>query len=111
MPIQKPVAILLFFYGALVAVLGVRGFQAAGSHASLYSGLFFGLLSLAGSILMLLEKNIGCYLGAFTSFCLAVAFCVRFRVTHSFMPAAMALLSFIVLISMIYQIYQINRFR
>ncbi|MEL7431151.1 MAG: TMEM14 family protein [Chlamydiota bacterium] len=109
MPIQKSFAVLLFFYAALVCLLGIMGYRAAGSTASLYSGLFFGMVSLVGSALMLIERPLGCYLGLCSSLILGIFFSLRFQKTLQFMPASIALLSLMVFCMMSYETYQINR--
>ena len=111
MPIQKPSAIFLLFYATLVFALGIVGYKEAGSLASLYSGVIFGIITCLAAFLMLADRPLGCYLGALSAGVLAIVFCLRFQKSRDFTPAAMALCSVIVLFNMGYQIYQIYRTR
>ncbi len=111
MPIRKPFSILLFFYSALIVLLGFWGYQSAGSAASLYAGLFFGAACLIGSALMFIERRLGCYIGLLSSGFLSLVFSLRFYKNPQFFRGTALLISALVFFAMIYQTYQINRRR
>lgn len=103
---NQGVRILTVFYSLFLIILGVLGFQQAGSTISLFSGVGFGIIIFYLSIMMMLEKKWAYVLNAFCALILTVIFGIRFYASHSFNTIAMTLFSFFVLILLSIEIYR-----
>lgn len=92
---DRSVPFFIAFYALLVIVLGIMGYQYAGSMISLISGVVLGILLLISVYFMSRRQAWAYYFGTFLSLILLVVFCIRFGATYDFMPGAMAILSLI----------------
>ncbi|MDE3056118.1 MAG: TMEM14 family protein [Verrucomicrobiota bacterium] len=95
---HRILATLLFFYGSLVLVFGLLGYWRTGSHMSLWSGLFFGLLLLISSPLFIYKQKTGRLLALGTSLALTLIFSIRYAATGKAIPAFFAILSALMLL-------------
>ncbi|XP_034039954.1 transmembrane protein 14C-like [Thalassophryne amazonica] len=86
-----------FSYAALVSAGGVMGYVKAGSVASLWAGLLFGLMAALGSYLLSQNaKNVWLLLG--TSGTLAVVMGMRFISSWKFMPSGLMTLASVLML-------------
>lgn len=85
-------------YAVIVMMLAIMGYKQAGSTISLVSGTSMGVLLLICLYFIMKRKTWAFVLGTVVTALLLVVFCIRFGVTSSFMPGAMAVFSMIVLV-------------
>jgi len=90
-------------YALLVLMLGIMGYRQAGSVISLVMGVSLGILLLVSVIFMLKGQKWAYGVGLLLSILLLIVFGFRFGATKDFMPAAMSLLSGIVVVTLLVQ--------
>lgn len=92
-------------YAIIVFIGGMVGHKAAGSKASLISGLIFSILLLISGLGLLSHKKFGAIFALVLTLLLDGFFTYRFMLTFSFMPAGMmALLTLAVLCIQVYSL-------
>lgn len=85
---MKKTALILFTYAFIILIGGIAGYTGKGSHASLISGLLFGLLLIGNSLWMLKTKKLSSiYTALFLTFFLDGFFTLRWIKTKHFIPS------------------------
>ena len=106
---NRSIPFLTVMYALLVIILGIMGYRQAGSTISLLAGVGLGVLLLISIYFMYQRKAWSYILAAAITLILLIAFGIRFGKTLAFMPAAMAFLSLVVMMSLISQSSKIIR--
>ncbi len=83
----------ILIYGLIILGLGCLGYVEAGSKASLWSGLGFGLLLILSALSMFSGRTIGAYVSLGATILLTVVFAYRYSASGKGLPAILAILS------------------
>lgn len=89
---KKTTSWTVLIYGLVILGLGFKGYR-AGSLISLYAGMGFGALLILSSILMFFKLRFGSYAALVLTLALTATFAIRYSITHSGLPAILAVLS------------------
>lgn len=94
-------SVLLFVWGAIVALIGASGYAMKHSVPSLIAGVVAGALLLGAGALLKSGKDFGFWIGAAVTVLLLLRFAPVYFKTHDIWPAGvMALLSVVALAAM-----------
>lgn len=91
----------VFIYGIILIALGIVGYSAANSVASVVMGSGFGFLILICSLLMFQKKRIGLLLATLLTLLLTGFFAYRYSTTQGLLPGLLAVLSGAMLITLL----------
>jgi len=94
-------SVVLFVWGAIVALIGVSGFVTSKSVPSLIAGIVAGALLLGAGALLKRGKDFGFWLGAGVTLLLVLRFAPVFLKTQDVWPAgAMTVLGVLALVAL-----------
>jgi uncharacterized membrane protein (UPF0136 family) len=91
--LDKTTIWFIFIYGLIILGLGCLGYVEAGSKASLYSGLGFGLLLILSALSLFSGRTVGAYVSLGATILLTGVFSYRYSATGKGLPAILAVLS------------------
>lgn len=91
--LNKTTIWIISIYALIILGLGLLGYVEAGSKASLWSGLGFGLLLILSALIMSSGRIIGAYVSLGATALLTAVFSYRYAASGKGLPAILAILS------------------